>query len=157
GAITIGRAADLELQLDHASVSRRHARITVERGEVRIADLGSHNGTWVDGEMVHGERTLTNGDTVAIGEVIVVIHAPLRRELPHVVLEPADWRRCLVREVERAITFGRSLAVLAIAATSAELGTALRAIDVVGCDDSGHLIALLPEADPSAALELAGV
>src|SRR3954468_11503693 len=58
GAIVIGRAPDAEVRVQHASVSRRHATIRVEDGVVRIADLGSHNGTRVNGEPVAESRTL---------------------------------------------------------------------------------------------------
>jgi len=157
GVVTIGRATDLELQLDHTSVSRRHARIVVARGEVRISDLDSHNGTRVNNELLHGQRVLTTGDVVTIGEAILVVHAQLRRELEPVFLDEVSWRRRLAEEVERATTFGRSLAVLAIAATSGELGSVLRTIDVIGYDEAGHLLALLPEADAATAFALAAV
>src|SRR5262245_28523507 len=65
--VTIGRAPDLELRLEHASVSRRHARIVVDHGEVRISDLDSHNGTRVNGQPLTGGRVLTTGDVVSIG------------------------------------------------------------------------------------------
>jgi DNA-binding NtrC family response regulator len=157
GIVTIGRAPDVELRLDHSSVSRRHARILVDRGEVRISDLDSHNGTRVNGQVLDGGRVLTTGDVVAIGEVILVVHAQLQRELGHVILDEASWRRRLAEEVERCVSFERSLAVLAITGVSGELGNALRRIDVVGRSDDSHLLALLPEADPTTALQLANV
>jgi len=156
GIVTIGRTPDVELQLDHTSVSRRHARILVDQGEVRISDLDSHNGTRVNGEVLTGGRVLTTGDVVAIGEVILVVHAELQRELSHVILDEASWRRRLVEEVERAVSFERPLAVLAITGAPAELGNALRTIDVVG-GDHGQLLALLPEADPTTAAQLASI
>jgi DNA-binding NtrC family response regulator len=155
GLVTIGRTPEVELRLEHSSVSRRHARIIVDRGELRVSDLDSHNGTRVNGELLTGGRALTTGDVVAVGEVILVVHAELQRELPHVILDDSSWRRRLAEEVERAVAFQRSLAVLAIAGAPAEIGNALRTIDVVGRAHDGLVMALLPEADPRTALELA--
>src|ERR1041385_6409120 len=73
--VTIGRAPDVDLQLDHPSVSRRHAQLLTDRGEARISDLDSHNGTRVNNEILHGARVLIAGDVVTVGEVIVVFHA----------------------------------------------------------------------------------
>jgi pSer/pThr/pTyr-binding forkhead associated (FHA) protein len=53
---------------DDVQLSRRHARIARdERGELGIEDLGSANGTFVNGERVHGRRTLRVGDSVRVG------------------------------------------------------------------------------------------
>src|SRR5205823_13015629 len=60
GAIVIGRG-EAELKLTHASVSRRHATIRIDDGVARIADLGSHNGTRVNGEPVTDARRLAPG------------------------------------------------------------------------------------------------
>jgi two-component system response regulator AtoC len=158
GIVTIGRIPEVDLRVDHSSVSRRHARIQVDRGEIRISDLDSRNGTRVNGMRIEGARVLMTGDVVAIGEVLLVVHAELERELPYVILDEGSWRRRLEVEVERAVAFQRPLAVLAIAgAPPAQLGRALRVIDVVGRDNDTQLLALLPEAYPTTARELATV
>jgi DNA-binding NtrC family response regulator len=157
GVVTIGRIAEVELRVDHASVSRRHARILVDRGEIRISDLDSHNGTRVNGVRVDGVRVLMTGDVIAVGEVLLVVHAELARELPHVILDEGSWRRRLSEEAERAVMFQRPLAVLAIAGAPGHVGSALRAIDVIGESDDHQLFVLLPEADPTTARQIAEV
>jgi ABC-type multidrug transport system ATPase subunit/ABC-type multidrug transport system permease subunit len=68
GSLTIGRLADNELTIARESVSRHHARIEAAQGGYWIADLGSRNGTKLNGERFSGEsRWLTNGDTIEIG------------------------------------------------------------------------------------------
>ncbi|MEO8553504.1 MAG: FHA domain-containing protein, partial [Kofleriaceae bacterium] len=67
GIVTIGRAPEVELRLDHSSVSRKHARIVVEPDGIEITDLDSHNGTRVNGAAVRGARALVDGDVVAVG------------------------------------------------------------------------------------------
>ncbi|MEA2271115.1 MAG: transport system ATP-binding/permease protein [Solirubrobacteraceae bacterium] len=66
--LTIGRLADNEVVIAKHSVSRRHARISPVQGGYWITDLGSRNGTQLNGERFHGEsRWLANGDTVLVG------------------------------------------------------------------------------------------
>jgi hypothetical protein len=66
-AVTVlGRAADVDVPLDDAGVSRRHAEVHVTDGRYRVVDLGSTNGTFVDGERVTtGE--LRDGSTITVG------------------------------------------------------------------------------------------
>lgn len=51
-AFTIGRDVGCELRLDHVMVSRRHARVWVDGGVWQIEDLGSRNGTRLDGKLI---------------------------------------------------------------------------------------------------------
>jgi Protein of unknown function (DUF3662)/FHA domain len=62
----VGRAGDVDVSLDDAGVSRRHAEIHVTDAGARVVDLGSTNGTFVDGERVDtGE--LRDGSTITVG------------------------------------------------------------------------------------------
>lgn len=70
--IVLGRSPQSDVCIDLESVSRQHAHIEVTRGgEVRILDLGSRNGTFVNGEPVVGERLLRDGDKIQIGTAAV--------------------------------------------------------------------------------------
>jgi hypothetical protein len=66
-AVTVlGRAGDVDVPLDDAGVSRRHAEVHVTDGRYRVVDLGSTNGTFVDGERITtGE--LRDGSTITVG------------------------------------------------------------------------------------------
>ncbi len=59
---TIGRRPDAQLRLRSGSVSLEHARIVERSGELVLVDLGSTNGSFVNGDAVTGERVLANGD-----------------------------------------------------------------------------------------------
>jgi two-component system, NtrC family, response regulator AtoC len=156
--VTIGRGGDSELRLDHSSVSRSHARLFVDRGQLKISDLGSHNGTRVNNQQLDGARLLAVNDVVAIGEVILIVHGELGRDVPNVILDEMAWRRRLAEEVARAVEYRRSLAILAIENGQPDLvGGALRKIDVMGRGDNQDTLVLLPEADRLAAQELARV
>ncbi|MCP3164043.1 diguanylate cyclase [Myxococcus qinghaiensis] len=66
----IGRSSKCDIQIDQESVSRNHAAIANTREGVRIRDAGSTNGTFINDELVEGERELRNGDLVKIGRTI---------------------------------------------------------------------------------------
>ena len=150
GVVVIGRGHEVELRLDHASVSRRHATIRVDDGVVRIADLGSHNGTRVNGEAVSEARVLASGDVATVGDVVCVVHFSEPALPARASYAETAWRRRLAEELERAMTYRRELAVIAVLApqlVASSLAPALRMIDVIGDFDGGQLLLLLPEAD----------
>ena len=66
-AMRIGRHPDSDIFLDDITVSRRHALVTVERNEVVFADVGSVNGSYVNGVLCNAERPLVHGDRLRIG------------------------------------------------------------------------------------------
>lgn len=66
--IFIGRDIANEVLINDAEVSRRHARISIQAGNYVIEDLGSTNGTFVNGQRLAGPRVLRVGDTVMLGE-----------------------------------------------------------------------------------------
>ncbi len=70
GRICIGRSSDIDLILIEDMVSRKHAYLTVQGDSVRIEDLGSTNGTFVNGERIT-ESTLKQGDRILIGTSIM--------------------------------------------------------------------------------------
>ncbi|MBZ4331602.1 GGDEF domain-containing protein [Corallococcus interemptor] len=66
----IGRSSKADIQIDQEAVSRNHARITNTTKGVRIEDLGSTNGTFVNDDIASSARSLQNGDLVKIGRTI---------------------------------------------------------------------------------------
>ncbi len=68
--VVIGRSADLDMVLVEDMVSRKHAKISVRAGRVVIGDLGSTNGTFVNGQRVD-ELELKEGDRILIGTSIL--------------------------------------------------------------------------------------
>jgi len=72
--IRIGRAPECELVLKDSRVSRRHARLHARDGVLVLTDLGSTNGTLVNGHRVT-ELVLGAGDRIQIGETSLVVEA----------------------------------------------------------------------------------
>jgi pSer/pThr/pTyr-binding forkhead associated (FHA) protein len=68
--IVIGRSSELDMVLVEDMVSRKHAKITVQPGRITIEDLGSTNGTFVNGEKVK-QAQLKEGDRILIGTSIL--------------------------------------------------------------------------------------
>lgn len=70
GAVTIGRSAECDVQLQDTYLSSRHARVANDDGELSIEDLGSTNGTYVNQELVKGRVLIERGDIVQVGGVL---------------------------------------------------------------------------------------
>jgi ABC-type multidrug transport system ATPase subunit len=73
--VTIGRSPQCDIALAHPAVSREHARVVATRGELRVVDVGSSNGTFVNGERVApgSPRRVENGDEIRVGPVKLVV------------------------------------------------------------------------------------
>jgi len=73
-SLTLGRGAEADVRIDHTSVSRRHAILHVG-DTIRVEDLGSSNGTWVDGKRLEPGATAVVGPGVLfeIGSVLLIV------------------------------------------------------------------------------------
>jgi hypothetical protein len=67
--ILVGRDVGSDARLDAEEVSRSHAIIWREDADIWIADIGSSNGTTLNGNSVSGPRLIANGDSVVFGSV----------------------------------------------------------------------------------------
>ncbi len=72
---TIGREG-CDITLGDPDVSRRHAEIEISNATLLISDLGSTNGTFVNGERIDQPRELRDGDEIRIGAVVWRLRAP---------------------------------------------------------------------------------
>ncbi|ATB49732.1 FHA domain-containing protein [Corallococcus macrosporus] len=73
--ITIGRQEGNTIRLTERNVSRRHARLVRLNGHVVVEDLGSYNGTRINGERIAGQSPLKEGDLVQIGDYDLALQA----------------------------------------------------------------------------------
>ena len=71
--LTIGRAGGCSIVLDEQYVSQVHSRVFVRDGAVFAEDLGSTNGTWVNGARAIGQMPARLGDRIQIGNVVMEV------------------------------------------------------------------------------------
>jgi hypothetical protein len=123
--IVVGRSSDLDMVLVEEMVSRKHARIAYENDAIVIEDLGSTNGTFVNGEKIKRAQ-LKEGDRVLIGtsilKVIVVEGPPSEQGRPNLEVVAAQ-RRTSPRTMSGAIDEVPLPDLLQLFATSKKSGT----------------------------------
>ena len=81
-SVLIGRTNECDVILYETGVSRKHAQISEEEGSFFIEDLGSSNGTRVNGETISGRLALKSGDAISLG--------PVSFNFKPVEIEPTD-------------------------------------------------------------------
>jgi predicted component of type VI protein secretion system len=78
--LTIGRDSVNGVAINDAEVSRKHARLTFQGGKYVVEDLGSTNGTFVNGQRLAGPVVLKPGDVVSLGEQIVLMYDAINND-----------------------------------------------------------------------------
>jgi pSer/pThr/pTyr-binding forkhead associated (FHA) protein len=69
GVMTVGRQQDCQLRIASSQVSRKHCQIFEKKGLLLVKDLGSSNGTLVNGKKIADQRVLEPGDELTVGSV----------------------------------------------------------------------------------------
>jgi pilus assembly protein CpaF len=88
--IRIGRLDDNEIVLPRGNVSKRHARVTLEDGRYVLRDLGSTNGTYVNGRRISIPTVIATGDKLYIGDFILALRDEPDSEEREFDLESAE-------------------------------------------------------------------
>jgi DNA-binding response OmpR family regulator len=103
-AETIGRAVECDIVIASKSVSRQHTRIRRDGRRWFVDDLGSTNGTWLNGERLTGSLPLLDGDSLKVGDLTFIFHDPdtTSRESPIPDLE-VDTIAGVVRVNRKAV------------------------------------------------------
>lgn len=160
GVLLIGRGEETDLHIVDESASRSHAKLIMVDGEARIADLGSHNGTRVNGEVVDGTRVLSSGDVIAIGSSLLILHSASPVPEARQLIELQQFKQRIEEEVERSIEYQHPLGLVAIglgapagdrSAVTHAIASQLRLIDLAAFCGEAHLLLLVPE-QPSLAV-----
>jgi len=155
GDIEIGREGPLTSLVEDSRMSRRHARISFDGRAFAVRDLGSRNGTAVDGEELHGERAGEHLRVLRAGSSLFLLAAdvnPFRagvRVQGGAVMGPA-----LVRgwhAIARAARFGSTLHIRGESGTGKEL--AARAFHAAGTRGAGPFVAVNCAAIPEGVAE----
>lgn len=92
--VIVGREEGVGVSIHDPEVSRRHARISWQAGRYVLEDMGSTNGTYLNGEQVTSPQSLQPGDTIGMGQTVLIFQvqaeaaptqpeaAPTQPELP---------------------------------------------------------------------------
>jgi two-component system, cell cycle response regulator len=124
-SVTLGRSNKCDIQIDQESVSRAHSKVINAGRSVRIRDLGSTNGTYVNDELVE-ERPLTDGDFIKIGRTIFKflsggnIERAYHEEIYRLttidgltqIFNKRYFSEALAREIARATRYRRALSLV---------------------------------------------
>jgi ABC-type multidrug transport system ATPase subunit/pSer/pThr/pTyr-binding forkhead associated (FHA) protein len=83
GELVIGRSAPASLIIDNPEISRRHARLSFQKGNYILEDLGSSNGTFVNGKSLLDSQVLTDGTEIRLGgEIRLIFNQPFSGDQP---------------------------------------------------------------------------
>jgi two-component system response regulator AtoC len=158
GEVTFGRSRGAIVSVKDDDVSRLHARVKRSGDAIEVEDLGSRNGTWVNGERIETQRPrrLAAGDELKMGSIQVIVgHASgLGRARPGSVADAGEAR--LAAEVDRAVRYRRPVTFALVrlsggggvvdAALDAIAGI-LRPMDLIADYAGDDHLAILPELD----------
>jgi hypothetical protein len=90
-SVTVGRDSSNSISLPHRLVSRRHTKVDIAEGKLIIEDLGTRNGTFLNGDPVYGQALARFGDQLRIGPYLVEFRNPAELlEAAPIATAPAD-------------------------------------------------------------------
>ncbi|HEY4183291.1 MAG TPA: sigma 54-interacting transcriptional regulator [Kofleriaceae bacterium] len=160
--VSFGRSRGATITLEHEKVSRMHARIRRAADEIIVEDLGSRNGTRVNGEKIDAPRRLQHGDEVVVGPISAVVNitSELRRTTNIADAATAEVR--LAAEVDRSVRYHRPLTIALLRVPNEkvidQIASTVRPMDLLAEDAGDDYILILPElarGDGSAAIQRA--
>jgi two-component system response regulator AtoC len=158
--VTFGRSRAATIVVESEKVSKMHARVRRTGDVIEVEDLGSRNGTRVNGDKIEGIRRIQSGDEIAIGPVqaVVGVTSGLRRATP--VADDATGEARLASEVDRAVRYHRpvTLGLIRVANDLVidAIARSLRPMDLIAEDAGDDYLVVLPElgrTDGTAAVE----
>lgn len=71
--LTIGRESSNQIAINDAEISRKHSQLVLQGGKYVLTDLGSTNGTFVNGQRLTGQHVLQPGEVISLGEQISLL------------------------------------------------------------------------------------
>jgi DNA-binding NtrC family response regulator/pSer/pThr/pTyr-binding forkhead associated (FHA) protein len=147
--VTFGRSRGATVHVESEKVSRMHARVKRTGDVIEVEDLGSRNGTRVNGEKIEGILKVATGDEISIGSILAVVGmtSGLRRSSP--IADDVRGEARLVAEVDRSLRYHRPLTVGLVRVTNdaviEAMARSLRPMDLMAEDAGDDYLVILPE------------
>ena len=136
GPFPLGRSPECRIAVNDAAVSRQHALVTLKEGAYWIEDLGSKNGTKINGTLISAPQRLNPGDRIDIGPCSLVFgesDAPGTSARVADTKAPGTVRAVPLAEIVGGAPSAESLKAIAATATSPQrIGYFLQSVDRVG-------------------------
>lgn len=88
--VILGREEGTDISVRDPEVSRRHVRLSWQSGNYFVEDLGSTNGTFLNGALVASPQPLRSGDTIGMGQTLLVFRTEAEPPAAHAPV-PADY------------------------------------------------------------------
>ncbi|MBK7534166.1 MAG: sigma 54-interacting transcriptional regulator [Myxococcales bacterium] len=148
--VTFGRSRSATVMVDHDSVSRLHARIRRRGDAIDVEDLGSRNGTRVDGAKISEATALSRGGEVTVGPVTAILGASSALVPRGRVADAEAFEVRLAAELDRVVRYHRRAAVVAMKVSGDEdvvdaLATLVRPMDLLAELGGNQFALLAPE------------
>jgi len=147
--VTFGRSRGATITLDSEKVSRMHARVRRTGDVIDVEDLGSRNGTRVNGEKIEGPRKLVTVDEVSVGPILAVVGVTSGLRRTSAIVDAAAGEARLTAEVDRSVRYHRpvTVALLRIASDAIldQIERAIRPMDLIAEDAGDDYLVILPE------------
>ena len=160
--VTFGRSRGCTVTVDSERMSRNHLRIVRRGTEVLIEDLGSRNGTRLNGDLIEASTRLLPGQEATAGPISIVLTTTGALRWRRRLMEPSLFSERLRGEVDRGARYKRPfcLAMLALGGEQTEVDAAasrlcgsIRSMDAVSEYSDGEFLLMLPELTAKAGAE----
>jgi two-component system response regulator AtoC len=147
--VTFGRSRGATITVDSEKVSRMHACVRRSGDVIEVVDLGSRNGTRVNGDKIEGPRKLVTGDEVSVGPIIAVVGVTSGLRRTSTIADATTGEARLAAEVDRSVRYHRpvTVAMIRIAndAILDQIERAIRPMDMIADDAGDDYLVILPE------------
>jgi pSer/pThr/pTyr-binding forkhead associated (FHA) protein len=100
--LTIGREAGNQIVINDAEVSRKHTQFVLQGGKYVVTDLGSTNGTFVNGQRVTSQHVLQPGEVISLGEQITLLFEAITVVDPNATMLSAGKPPAAARSAPRS-------------------------------------------------------
>jgi DNA-binding NtrC family response regulator len=160
--VTVGRSRGCTVHVDSERISRRHAALRRTGSTIQVTDLGSRNGTRINGELISEPTALRPGDELSIGPMSAVLTSAVSVRWRPPLSGDAELHERLEAEVDRCNRYHRRFALAmirvegeddAVDAAIDRITGRLRPMDFAADYGPGELAVLLPELGEAAASE----